>query len=413
MSKTDHLHLFQGYGIELELMIVDKTTLAVRPFTDFVLAKVAGKIVNEVSVGALAWSNELVMHVIELKTDGPAKTLKGLDKAFASDVAKINAILAEKNAMLMPTAMHPLMNPLKDTQLWSHDDATIYETYDRIFGCKGHGWSNLQSIHINLPFHDDQEFGKLHAAIRLVLPLLPGLAASSPAYEGKLSGLMDNRLEFYRHNQKAVPSVTGSIVPEPAFTAKEYDDKIYSRLRKDIAPHDPDGVLEDYWLNSRGAIARFDRNAIEIRLLDIQESPRMDLAVITTVVSAVKALVDGVFIPYEKQKAWPEEVLEAELLEGIKRGSDAPVKNPEYRAVFGMDPGEDATAGDVWKHIVKTLHLKGGYPIDFCHEDVLYLLTRGCLAKAIARRLGPAPGLAKIQEVYGSLCETLAVGGRF
>lgn len=413
MSKTDHLHLFEGYGIELELMIVDKATLAVRPLTDFVLAKVAGEIVNEVSVGALAWSNELVMHVIELKTDGPAKTLKGLHLAFLEDVQKINAILAEKNAMLMPTAMHPVMDPMTDTKLWSHDDATIYETYDRIFGCKGHGWSNLQSIHINLPFLGDAEFGRLHAAIRLVLPLLPGLAASSPVFEGKVSGVLDNRLEFYRHNQKAVPVVTGHIIPEQAFTQREYDDKIYAKLRDGIAPHDPEGVLEDYWLNSRGAIARFDRNAIEIRLLDIQESPRMDLAVIATVVSAVKGLVDGVFIPYEKQKAWQEEPLKAELLQAIREGGSAAVKSPEYKAVFGLDREADVTVQDVWKEIVRKLHLKGGYPIDFYHDDVMYLLTRGTLASAIVKALGPKPDSGKIREVYAGLCQTLALGGRF
>ncbi len=413
MSKTGHLHLFEGYGIELELMIVDKTSLEVRPLTDFVLSKVAGKIVNEVSVGALAWSNELVMHVIELKTDGPTKTLKGLHLSFLEDVQRINGILADKNAMLMPTAMHPLMDPARDTKLWSHDDATIYETYDRIFGCKGHGWSNLQSIHINLPFHDDEEFGRLHAAIRLVLPLLPGLAASSPVYEGKVSGVLDSRLEFYRHNQKAVPAVTGNIVPEQAFTAQEYEDRIYTPLRKAIAPHDAAGILEDYWLNSRGAIARFDRNAIEIRLLDIQESPRMDLAVITTVVSAVKGLVDGVFLPYEKQRAWHEEPLKAELVEGIKAGGDAVVRNADYKAVFGLDPDADATVRDVWKQIVKKLHLKGGYPIDFYHDDVMYLLTRGTLSGAIVKALGPRPAAGKIKEVYASLCQTLALGGRF
>ena len=36
---------------------------------------------------------------------------------------------------------------------------------------------------LNLPFSSDEEFGRLHAAIRLLLPLLPALAASSPLVE--------------------------------------------------------------------------------------------------------------------------------------------------------------------------------------------------------------------------------------
>ena len=87
----------------------------------------------------------------------------------------------------MPTAMHPWMDPATETVLW--DDATdVYRTYDRIYGCRGHGWANLQSMHVNLPFADDSQFARLHAAIRLVLPLLPALAASSPIAEGSVDG---------------------------------------------------------------------------------------------------------------------------------------------------------------------------------------------------------------------------------
>ena len=63
------------------------------------------------------------------------------------------------------------------------------QAFDRIFSCQGHGWANLQSMHINLPFADDAEFGRLHAAIRFLLPLLPGLTASSPVMDGAVTGI--------------------------------------------------------------------------------------------------------------------------------------------------------------------------------------------------------------------------------
>ena len=72
------LSLFEGYGVELEYMIVDSTTLGVRPITDRVLAEVAGEITTEVELEEIAWSNELALHVIELKTNGPASSLDGL-----------------------------------------------------------------------------------------------------------------------------------------------------------------------------------------------------------------------------------------------------------------------------------------------------------------------------------------------
>jgi len=38
-------------------------------------------------------------------------------------------------------------------------------------------------------------------------------------------------------------------------------------------------VLQNEWLNSRGAIARFERDTIEIRVLDSQETPAAELAI--------------------------------------------------------------------------------------------------------------------------------------
>jgi len=45
--------------------------------------------------------------------------------------------------------------------------------------------------------------------IRLVLPLLPALAASSPFQDGQSTGCLDNRLENYRRNCARIPSITG------------------------------------------------------------------------------------------------------------------------------------------------------------------------------------------------------------
>jgi hypothetical protein len=58
--------LFEVTGIEIEYMIVDRETLAVRPIADLVLGAD-----GELELGSIACSNELVLHVIELKTNGP------------------------------------------------------------------------------------------------------------------------------------------------------------------------------------------------------------------------------------------------------------------------------------------------------------------------------------------------------
>lgn len=196
------LSIFAAYGIELEYMIVDRKHMNVMPITDKVLHHVAGEYRNEIEQGEIAWSNELVLHVIETKTNGPALSLLETPDHFLKNIRHIQSILDEMGARLMPTAMHPWMNPFKETLLWPHDSKEIYDTYNGIFNCQGHGWSNLQSMHINLPFANDKEFAVLHSAIRTLLPLLPAMAASSPIVEGSSTGIMDTRLEAYRQNSK-------------------------------------------------------------------------------------------------------------------------------------------------------------------------------------------------------------------
>jgi carboxylate-amine ligase len=413
MSKKRTLSLFQGYGIELEYMIVSRKTLAVMPISDLVLKEMAGEIIGEVDLEHTAWSNELVMHVLEMKTRGPAPSLEGLSGVFQQDVVRLNELLAKHDAMLLPTAMHPFFDPETETRLWPHDNAVVYATYNKIFDCRGHGWSNLQSMHINLPFNGDDEFGRLHAAIRLVLPILPALAASSPMWGGAYHGFLDHRLEFYRHNQKRVPSISGKVIPERAFTKKEYEDKIFARIFADIAPHDPEGTLQDEWLNSRGAIARFDRNAIEIRLLDLQESPRMDLAVATMVVSVVKGLVDGRFASQDVQRAVVEDKLSDIFVACVKDADQAVVKDPAYLKLWGMAGEGPVAASTIWRHLYTELKKVDHYGLGACSKELQVLLERGPLARRILNATGPSPKPEVIHKVYHALAQTLANGGMF
>ena len=413
MSKGRTLSLFQGYGIELEYMIVHRKTLAAMPISDLVLKEIAGEILGEVDLEHTAWSNELVMHVLEMKTRGPAPDLLPLPAVFQADIVKLNGILAKHDAMLLPSAMHPFFDPETETHLWPHDNATIYAMYNKIFDCRGHGWSNLQSMHINLPFNGDEEFGKLHAAIRLVLPLLPALAASSPLWGGAFHGYVDNRLEFYRQNQRRIPSIAGKVIPERAFTKKEYEDKIFARIFADIAPHDPDGTLQDEWLNSRGAIARFDRNAIEIRLLDLQESPRMDIAVATIVVAAVRGLVDGIFASPSVQRDMSEDALSKLFMDCVKDADEAVIADQEFLALWGMEATKPVKASLIWRHLFTKLKSIETYHVGAFTRELQVILERGPLGRRILTAVGPQPSKDKITDVYKKLAETLASGGIF
>jgi gamma-glutamyl:cysteine ligase YbdK (ATP-grasp superfamily) len=411
-TKTDRLHLFEGYGIELEYMIVTRNDLDVLPVSDHLLHDDNGGIVTERAFGEVAWSNELVLHVIELKTNGPAASLHGLAATFQSHVERINQRLERLSARLLPTGMHPWMDPRRETWIWPHDYRPIYDAYHRIFDCRDNGWANLQSTHINLPFGNDPEFARLHAAIRLVLPVLPALAASSPIVGGRVTGLLDNRLEVYRHNSNRIPSIAGQVIPEPVFTADAYAVQVLQKLYRDIAPHDPHGVLQHEWLNARGAIARFDRNAIEIRLVDAQECPAADVALAEAVVRVLKSLVAERWEPLDAQKAWPTGPLANILLDCIRDGEHVSIRDPAYLAMFGF-PRAHASGRALWEHLVN-VHFSGSSPDDAPFlAPLTMMVNRGPLARRILEATGRFPDRARLKRVYGELSACLAEGRLF
>ncbi|MGE0040095.1 MAG: glutamate-cysteine ligase family protein [Vicinamibacterales bacterium] len=410
MRDGSRLRLFEAIGLELEYMIVDSETLDVRPIADEVLKTVAGQYEMEVALGPISWSNELALHVIELKTTDPTPGLEGVAAGFQQHVRGVEAVLGRMGARLLPTAMHPWMDPHRELRLWPHDLDVVYQAFDRIFDCKGHGWANLQSTHINLPFAGDQEFGRLHAAIRLLLPILPALAASSPVADGRPTGLMDTRLEVYRHNADRVPSVAGLVVPEGVFSEEAYRGEILQRIYDDMAPLDPEGTLRDEWVNARGAIARFDRGAIEIRVLDVQECPRADLAVTAATVGAVHGLVEERWSGRNEQRGWHEAALAAILDQTIREGDQAVITDTAYLAAFRFPAPGAARVSELWQHLIESTVPDTG---EGWNEFYSLVARRGCLARRIATALGDAPPRERLAEVYRQLADCLRNGTLF
>jgi len=402
---------FPGIGIELEYMIVHKDTLSVYPVADQILKAFGGKIASEIDMGALLWSNELVLHVIELKSNGPASSLLSLVHSFQNDISKINRFLDPMNGCLLPTGMHPLMDPFAETVLWPHEYNPIYETFNRIFDCRGHGWANLQSMHINLPFSDEETFGRLHAAIRLILPIFPGLSASSPIVQGKYTGRLDNRLEFYRINQKKIPSLTGDVIPEPIFTPAAYQNQILNRLYQDLSPYDPEEILKEEWVNSRGAIARFERNTIEIRVLDMQECPLADLAIAGGIIEVIQWLMNEGPCNFETQKQFPSEPLIEIFLSAIQNAEQAFISHQDYLRVLGIHSSGPISIKKVWERLFESVSIWNTE--NPWKEPLQIILQHGSLATRIVQALGENPDEKAIQKVYRSLAQSLSQGQLF
>lgn len=405
------LRLFQGFGIELEYMLVDAGSLDVAAKADWLLAEAAGDVTGEYLTEGLAWNNELALHVIELKLDGPSPSLDGLAARFQAQVGKANGLLDTGGMRLMPTGMHPWMDPVREIRLWPHENREVYAAFDRIFSCKGHGWANLQSMHLNLPFADDVEFGRLHAAIRFLMPLLPALAASSPVMDGVVSGTADNRLAVYRHNCAKIPSVTGAVVPEPVFGIAQYEKEVLGRIYADLGPHDPDGVLAEEWVNARGAIARFERMAIEIRVLDVQECPVMDLAFARVIVAALRALCAERWAALDSLQQWRTADLARYYDAAVAGAESTDIHDSRYLAAVGY-PGSHARASQVWGYLAERAAEAGELDRE-AERSLEHYLREGSLATRIVRALPQEPSRADLVRVYRELCDCLAEGRPF
>jgi len=406
MNQPPRIHLFQGYGVELEYMLVDRDTLEIKPITDDLLKHVLGEYGSDVENGVVTWSNELVLHVVELKSTKPESNFPALELAFVENIKRINAILEKWNTMLMPGAAHPFMDPLKETKLWPHENNEVYAIYNKIFDCKGHGWSNLQSTHLNLPFYDDEEFAKLHAAVRMILPILPALCASSPMLDGQLTGMMDTRLKYYKTNQARIPSITGKVIPEAVFSRRNYLNTIYEKIKSDIAPFDPQQELNPIWVNSRGAIPRFDRGSIEIRIMDIQECPGADLAIVAFVIEVIKALTSGKFIDHETQIKWKTDVLAQLLDQTAEKAEDAVIVNTEYLNVFGCTD-KSATAGQLWRHILDSMLRESNGTLQRWTPQLDVIIDKGTLANRILDALDHGQTRDSVVSVYKELSSCL------
>jgi gamma-glutamyl:cysteine ligase YbdK (ATP-grasp superfamily) len=334
-EKPGPYRLLEVIGIEIEYPVVD-ANLRVESLVEPLFRRLAGRPVSEVERGGAAFSNELAAHIFEIKALRPESSLRRIEQHLAQGLRAALRTLRKDfgGARLLPTAMHPFFNPAEGS-LWPRAGRPIYETYARVFPVYSHGWMNVQSCHINLPFGTEQETVLLHNAIACLLPYLPALAASSPVYGGRLGASVCNRLAFYRSNQKRVPRISGQVVPEFMTSYAQYRREILAPIYQDLARIPGGKRLQHEWVNSRGAIVRFSRRAIEIRVLDSQECPKMDIAFAVLVRAALKRMVAMMQQGRLPLPRW--RMLVEDFNHVIRDGSRADIQAFHLRPWLGLD----------------------------------------------------------------------------
>ncbi len=100
------------------------------------------------------FGKEMQLHVMEVKANSPFKSPIEFEETMQNAVSTLNQIVQKHGAMLLGTGMHPLLK-LKDTAIWPHYHKKIYQEYGKIFNLNQHGWLNIQSFHLNLPYQKE------------------------------------------------------------------------------------------------------------------------------------------------------------------------------------------------------------------------------------------------------------------
>jgi carboxylate-amine ligase len=310
-------------GPEHEFSLVDEE-LGVLPIVDKVIKDFSGKITNFVELPTFTFGKELQLHVMEIKANEPFKSPLLFEETMQDAVETLMDFLWKKyRTSLLGTGMHPLLR-LDDTRVWSHRHKKIYEEYSRVFNLKQHGWLNIQSFHLNLPYAREKTAVTLHNLLSCLCAYLPAVSASSPIYESAMGPNVDNRLYFYKMNQREIPSVTGEVIPEPVTSFDQYRREVIGRYSRDLAEAGVGkALLFKEWVNSRGVIFRFDRSALEVRVMDEQECIKSDLALSCFIRAALRGLLS------EEAEPLPHQLLVEDFNAVVADGLNAKVRHPD------------------------------------------------------------------------------------
>ncbi|MDD1686914.1 glutamate-cysteine ligase family protein [Methanoregula sp.] len=270
-------------GTEHEYSINDGEFHAL-PVSDLILREICGRFESEILFGDVLLGKELQKTVLEMVPRSPSADLAPLEAQLTKGMAKFNHVFSGRY-QLLGLGMHPLAR-IDEIPVWDHDEGEYYDVYDRLFNIRQHGWLNIQALQVNLSYGNSRNLVGTYNKLRTLLPYLIAVTASSPLVEGRLTGTCDNRLVYYRENQKEIPQICNGIIPAKIRSVADYHarhEQIFSELRSLGAD-----ILCEEWVDSGGVIIRFSRKCLEIKALDEQESIRSDMAVCAFVRSLLR-----------------------------------------------------------------------------------------------------------------------------
>jgi glutathione synthase/RimK-type ligase-like ATP-grasp enzyme/gamma-glutamyl:cysteine ligase YbdK (ATP-grasp superfamily) len=404
-----HFRPFSMAGIELEYPVVDAELNPVSLVED-ALRSIAGRPTSDVIVDGAGFSNEIADHVFEIKTAEPLRSLRDAETVLARGVARFSSTLArEFGARLLPTGMHPWLDP-HSARLWTRSNSRIYQTYARVFDIHSHGWMNVHAAHLNLPLGREREAVAMYNAAAILTPYLPALAASSPMYGGELGPAVDNRLSWIVEHQSIIPESCGAIVPEYIESFADYRKTVLAPMYRALDSHPESSALRHEFLNARGAVFKFSRKAMEIRVLDTQECVKMDIAIAVFVRSALRYLTRRILAGRLHRP--DHDMLVHDFRQTVQSGSRARVMAPFLGEEVDRADDGSMLARDALCSVLEMARKSVRKGEDEYLDLVSLIIESGSLSERMRAALQPEPGsgqtlMESARGVYLELADCL------
>jgi hypothetical protein len=331
-------------GTEHEFSINDQQFRPL-PVSDTILKTICGRYESEILFGDVKLGKELQKTVLEMIPRNHADTILVLESQLMRGIQKFFHVFRDRY-QLLGLGMHPTLK-LQATSVWDHDEGEYYEVYDRLFNIRQHGWLNIQALQVNLSYSGERDLVLHYNRLRCLLPYLIAVTAASPIVEGKSTGTADNRLIYYRDNQKEIPLICNRIIPEKIGSVHDYrreQEEIFAKLRAKDAE-----ILCEEWVNSGGVIIRFSRKCLEVKALDEQECIRSDMAVC----AFIRPLLRCRSLPLEQD----QEALLALTEEAIRQGTAG--LRPELQQLYERAWSQATPDERLYLPVIKTRIEKG------------------------------------------------------
>ena len=197
-------------------------------------------------------------------------------------------------------------------------------------------------------------------------------------------------------NQREVPSITGDVIPEYISSFDQYRKEVIGQYSLDLAKAGAGKtILSKEWVNSRGVIFRFDRAALEVRVMDEQECVKSDVALSCFIRAALRGLIAN------QVELLPHQLLVKDFNSVMAKGLNAKVHHPngetarqvcQHLFSLALQNAEEDEKKYLW--IVKK-RIENGNLSDLIRERILKKAQKADLGEAI-------------RSVYSTLIKCLA-----